>query len=239
VDVVDHEHVEELMAGYALRALTGDDAREAERLLSDHVPGCPRCRRTLLAFSDTVADLALAAEPVTPPETLLPRLHRSLEPRGGRRPIGRWVGVAAGLAVVLVAGGVAVSQGLRADDLQERNELFAQALLLSQRPDADTEPLTEADETEPAPVSTVSAPDVDHFFLVGSDVPTPPSGTVYGVWLSDGVDAVFAGSFLPLPGVTVVRVPFDPSRFDRVLVTIETSAGAADDPGAVVWEAAA
>lgn len=239
MDPFDHDHVEELMAGYALRALTGGDAQEAERLLSEHVPGCLRCRRTLLAFSDTVADLALAADPIAPPETLLPRLHRSLEPRGGRRPIGRWVGVAAGLAVVLVAGGLAVSQGLRAGNLQERNQLFAQALRLSQRPDADTEPLTEADATEPAPVSTVSAPDVDHFFLIGSEVPPPPPGTVYGVWLSDGVDAVFAGSFDPLPGVTVVRVPFDPSRFDRVLVTIEASAGVADDPGAVVWEAVA
>jgi hypothetical protein len=234
----DHEHVEELMAGYALRALTGEDAQEAERLLSDHVPGCLRCRRTLLAFSDTVADLALAADPIAPPETLLPRLQRSLEPRRGR-PVGRWIGVAAGLAVVLVAGGVAVSQGLRAGDLQERNQLFAQALRLSQRPDADTEPLTEADATEPAPVSTVSAPAVDHFFLIGSDVPPPPPGTVYGVWLLDGEDAVFAGTFDPFPGVTVVRVPYDPSGFDRVLVTMETSAGVADDPGVIVWEAVA
>ncbi|HEX5938697.1 MAG TPA: anti-sigma factor [Actinomycetota bacterium] len=239
MDPADHETVEELMSGYALRALSGDDAVEAERLLSEHVPGCLRCRRTLLAFSDTVADLALAADPVAPPETLLPRLHRSLEPRRARRPIGRWVGIAAGIAFVLVAGGVAVSQGLRAGDLQERNELFAQALRLSQRPDADTAPLTEADATEPAPVSTVSAPDVDHFFLVGSEVPPPPSGSIYGVWLSDGVDAVFAGSFLPMPGVTVVRVPFDRSRFDRVLVTVEISGDVAEEPGQIVWEAVA
>jgi Anti-sigma-K factor rskA len=238
VEAFDHDHVEELMAGYALRALADEDAREAERLLSDHVPGCPRCRRTLLAFSDTVADLALATDPVAPPEPLLPRLHGSMEPRRGRRPVGRWVGVAAGVVILLVAG-VAVSQGLRVDDLQERNELFAQALRLAQRPGADTEPLTEADATEPAPVSTVSAPDVGHFFLVGSDVPPPPPGSVYGVWLSDGVDAVFAGTFVPMPGVTVVRVEFDRSRFDRVLVTVEVSGDTADEPGQVVWEAAA
>lgn len=234
----DHDHVEELMAGYALRALTGEDAQEAERLLSDHVPECLRCRRTLLAFSNTVADLGLATDPLAPPETLLPRLHRSMEPRGSRRPVGRWVGVAAGLVILLVAG-VAVSQGLRVDDLQERNALFAQALRLAQRPDADTEPLTEADATEPAPVSTVSAPDVGHFFLVGSDVPPPPPGSVYGVWLSDGVDAVFAGTFEPQPGVTVVRVEYDRSRFDRVLVTVEASGETADEPGQVVWEAVA
>jgi hypothetical protein len=239
VDPFDHDHVEELMAGYALRALTGEDAQEAEGLLSDHVPGCLRCRGTLLAFSDTVADLALAADPVAPPETLLPRLHRSMEPRRGRRPTGRWVGVAAGLVILLVAGGVAVSQGLRVNDLQERNDLFAQALRLAQRPDADTEPLTEADATEPGPVSTVSAPDVGHFFLVGDDVPPPPPGSVYGVWLSDGVDAVFAGAFVPMPGVTVVRVEYDRSRFDRVLVTVEVSGATADEPGDVVWEAVA
>jgi Anti-sigma-K factor rskA len=239
VDPRDHDRIDELMAGYALRSLSGEDATEADRLLSEHVPGCERCRATLVAFSDTVADLGLAADPMTPPETLLPRLHRELEPRSERPALGRWIGLAAGVAVFLVAGGLAVSQGVRLDDLRERNALFAQALQYSQRPDADSARLVGADGTDPAPVSEITAPDVDHFFLVGSDVPAPPDGSVYGIWLSDGVQAVYAGSFVPRPGVTVVEVPFDRSRFDRVLVTLEVEGAEPIEPGDPLWEAAA
>ena len=239
MDPAEHDRIDELMAGYALRSLTGEDATEADRLLFEHVPGCARCKETLLALSDTVADLAFAAEPIAPPETLLPRLHRELEPRDERPPIGRWAGVAAGVAVVLVTGGLAVSQVLRASDLEERNALFAQALRYSQRPDADSDQLVSTDATDPAPVSQVAAPDVDHFFLVGSDVPAAPAGLAYGIWLSDGVDAVFAGTFVPGPDMTVVKVPFDRSRFDRVMITLEVEGTEPIEPGEALWEAAA
>lgn len=239
IDPQEHDRIDELMAGYTLRSLSGEDATEADRLLSEHVPGCARCRETLLALSDTVADLAFAADPIAPPDTLLPRLHRELEPRGERPPVGRWAGVAAGVAVVLVTGGLAFSQVLRASDLQERNTLFAQALRYSQRSGADSSPLVGTDASDPAPVSEVAAPDADHFFLVGSDVPPAPAGFAYGIWLSDGVDAVFAGIFLPGPGVTVVKVPFDRSRFDRVLISLEVANTVPTEPGEPLWEAAA
>lgn len=239
MDPLEHDRIDELLAGYALRSLSGEDSTEADRLLSQHVPGCERCRETLFAFTDTVADLALAADPIAPPETLLPRLHRELGSRGGRPAAGRWAGVAAGVAVVLVTGGLAVSQVLRASDLQDQNALFAQALRYSQRPDADSARLVGTDAANPAPVSQVAAPEVDHFFLVGSDVPPAPAGQIYGIWLSDGVDAVFAGTFVPGPDVTVVRVPFDRSRFDRVLITLEIEGTVPSEPGDALWEAAA
>jgi hypothetical protein len=239
MDPQEHGRVDELMAGYALRSLSGEDATEADRLLSQHVPGCERCRETLLAFSDAVADLALAADPLPPPETLLPRLHRELEPRVGRLAPVRWVAVASGVAAVLIVGGIAVSQGLRAGDLQNQNELFEQALAFAQRPGADSAALVGAQISDPAPVSEITAPDVDHFFLFGRDVPPAPAGRAYGIWLSDGVDAVFAGTFVPVQGVTVVRVPFDRSRFDRVLITLETEGVVPSEPGDALWEAAA
>ena len=208
-------------------------------MLSQHVPDCARCRETLLALSDTVADLALAAEPIEPPETLLPRLHREIEPRGGRPPVGRWAGIAAGAAVVLLAGGMAVSQGLRAGDLKSQNDLFAQALRYAQRPNADNARLVGAGATDPAPVSEAAAPDVNYFFLIGTDVPPAPSGQAYGIWLSNGVETLFAGTFVPGPEVTVVKVPFDRSRFDRVLITLEVEGAMPTQPGEAVWEAAA
>jgi hypothetical protein len=239
MDPQDHDRIDELMSGYALRSLSGEDATEADRLLSQHVPGCARCKETLLALSDTVADLAFAADPIAAPETLLPRLHRELEPRVVRPAVGSWAGVAAGVAVFLIAGGLAVSQGLRAGDLQEQNALLQQALRYSQRPDADSARLVGADAPDPAPVSEITAPDVDHFFLMGSDMPPTPAGSVYGIWLSDGVESVFAGTFFPSPGVTVVQVPFDRSRFDRVLITLEVEGTVPTQPGEALWEAAA
>ena len=80
----DHEAIDELLAGYVLRSLSGEDAAEADHLLSDHVPTCAACRDTLAAFQDLSADLALDAVPLAPPETLLPRLQRELEPPASR-----------------------------------------------------------------------------------------------------------------------------------------------------------
>jgi predicted anti-sigma-YlaC factor YlaD len=170
----EHRRIEELLAGYALRSLSGEDAVEADRALSTHVPNCASCRETLLAFSATAAELAFVVAPVDPPETLLPRLHRELEPRG-RRSIGRWTGVAAGVAAVVIAG-VALSQGMRLIDLERRNELVNEVLRYIQRPGADTDRLVATGDESDAPMSQVAAPDAGFFYLVGTDVPPPPLG---------------------------------------------------------------
>jgi predicted anti-sigma-YlaC factor YlaD len=115
-----HEAIEELLAGYVLRSLSGEDAARADRVLSDHVPGCPACRDTLSVFRGVTSDLALDAAPVTPPETLLPRLHRELgEPALRRRPAGAFA-IAAGIVAVVGLAGLTVAQGLRANNAQAR-----------------------------------------------------------------------------------------------------------------------
>ena len=238
-DPHEGDRIDELLAGYVLRSLAGEDAAEADRLLSEHVPDCDRCREALRAFGETVADLALDADPIAPPETLLPRLHRELEPPAARPAPGRWTAVASGVAAILIVGGVAVSMGVRAGDLQANNDLLGDALAFSQRPGADTAPLGGPEASSPAPVAEITVPDEDHFFLIGEDVPSPPAGLVYGIWLSDGTDLVFAGTFVPRPQMTVVSVPFDRSRYDRVLITLEVEGAEPTVPGDAVWEAAA
>jgi len=42
----DHERIDELLAGYVLLSLSGEDAAEADRILVDHVPSCATCRAT-------------------------------------------------------------------------------------------------------------------------------------------------------------------------------------------------
>jgi anti-sigma-K factor RskA len=233
-----HERIDELLAGYALGALSGEDAAETDRLLAEHVPGCARCRATLLAFSDTAAELGLVPEPLDPPDLLLARLHREMEPRG-RRPVARWTGVAAGVAIAVVGAGLALSQTMQASDLRHQSARMNDLLQFIQRHGASTDQLVESRTADVAPMSEVTAPDVGYFYLLGTDVPPPPPGTVYGIWLSDGTQTVFAGVFPWGPDVRVVRVPFDRSRFDRVLVTVEEVGGEPDQPGPTVWEAAA
>ena len=97
----DHDVIEELLAGYVLRGLSGTDAAEADRLLSEHVPDCTTCRDTLDDLQRLTADLGLAATPVAPPETLLPRLHRELEPQAPRRRPMQLFAVAAGVVAVV------------------------------------------------------------------------------------------------------------------------------------------
>src|SRR5207247_277132 len=72
----DHDRIEELLAGYVLLGLSGEDAVEADRLLSEHVPSCPRCRDAMAGFQAVGGDLALAVPPAQPPDLVLPRIRR-------------------------------------------------------------------------------------------------------------------------------------------------------------------
>ena len=229
----DHASIEELLAGYALDSLTGADAAEMDQLLDEHVPGCLTCRRTLDAFGTVVGDLALAAEPLTPPDTLLPSLRRDLEPRVRRLGPVRLVAVAASVLLVVGLGGVALTLSgdgsgpitqLSAQDLQ-------QALSLAQRDDATTRDL--------GPATEVSAEGVDHFYLYGYEVPAPPAGQIYRLWLVSGAASRYLGQFVPEPGGEVVlRVEADPAGWERVLVTVEPAGTEPSEPGQPAWEAA-
>src|SRR6059036_381924 len=72
----DHDRIEEMLAGYVLLGLSGEDAVEADRLLSEHVPSCPRCRDAMAGFQAVAGDLALAVSPAQPPDLVLPRIRR-------------------------------------------------------------------------------------------------------------------------------------------------------------------
>src|SRR5205814_7768874 len=72
------ERIEELLAGHALGALSGEDRARADRLLAEHVPTCDVCRawpgKSLLISGD----LALATPPVAPPEIQWRRLSKEV-----------------------------------------------------------------------------------------------------------------------------------------------------------------
>ncbi|MGB7804096.1 MAG: anti-sigma factor [Actinomycetota bacterium] len=225
----DHEAIDELLAGYVLRSLSGEDAAEADHLLSDHVPTCAACRDTLAAFQDLSADLALDAVPLAPPETLLPRLHRELEPPASRRRPAQVFAVAASVVAVVGLAGLAVTQGLRASDANSRAEDFRSAAQMLQRPDSN--------QVSVGPVNELTAPGVEEFYVMGDDCPQPPEGSVYRVWIVAEGQPTYVTDFVPEDGQVFLSIPFDPSRYDDLWISVEPADSEPTTPTDVEWQA--
>ncbi len=229
----DHDRIDELLAGYVLRSLSGADAVEADRLLSDHVPACRPCRATLDDFRELTGELAVATDPFVPPETLLPRLHRELGPRPSRRTGAMQVAaVAASVALIVGLAGVALTQGRRAGDREARAADMAAALDMARRPDASLVPV--------GPMTEISAPGEGHFYLYGRGVPAPRAGMTYRVWLVVDDTVTYAGDLAYDAGTIFLIVDADPATVQDLMITAEpedATPGAA--PGEVVWQASA
>lgn len=71
----DHEPYDELAVGWALHALEPED----EALFGAHLPGCPRCTRTVAETSEVMAALAGDLPQAEPSEGLRDRLRAAVE----------------------------------------------------------------------------------------------------------------------------------------------------------------
>ena len=227
-----HGEAQELLAGYALQSLSGEDAAEADRLLAEHVPGCSECRRTLDAFQAVAGELALDAEPIPPPDPLLPRIHREMEPRGrsgGRWTSGRLVAAAAGVVLLVGAGGLAITQ------LGDRKTAQVPAADVQELVDFAIHHKTQA-QTLGGNAQEISARGVQELYVYGRGVPAPAPGFVYRLWAVSAKDATHLRDFLPYPdGTVLVRVAVDPSTFDHLLVTMEPAGSEPLVPGEPAW----
>jgi hypothetical protein len=223
----DHDENDELLAGYALRSFTDEDAARADRLLADHVPGCDACRTTLAAFHELTADLALDVEPVAPPETLLPRLHRELGQQPARRRSLQIVAVAAGVAAVVGLAGLSLNQGMRARTARAQAEDLRGATEMALRADANRVPV--------GPVQELSAPGVERFYVLGNDVPPPPAGSVYAVWVVAHGQPTFVEDFLPEDGRVFLVIPFEAGRYDELWISVEPGGVQPTAPTHIQW----
>jgi hypothetical protein len=232
-----HEEIEELLAGYVLRSLSGEDAVRADHLLSEHVPHCPACRDSLAVFQAVTADLALEAAPIQPPDTLLPRMHRDLGSQDRRRRPVAIFAVAASVVAVVGFAGLAVTQNMRMNDTRSQINDIRTAFDFARQPGAS---MVQVDSTDSGtdPITEISQPGIERFYLVGSDVPMPAEGTVYRVWLLSGSQATWATDFVPEPGLMVVTLEFDPSLYDRILISVEPAGSTPDTPDIAVWQTA-
>jgi hypothetical protein len=222
----DHERIEELLAGYALLSLSGEDASEADRIVTEHVPGCPRCRRSLAEFRALSGDLALAASPAEPPETLLPRIRRAIEdvPLAGRRPRrGVFVAAAASVAALVAMGGLSLVLGGRLSDAETQAGTALEILTLMRSPGAQPVDVTPQGDTPPSSnIVEVSAPDIRRLYLAAEFCPDPASGHGYQLWLGSGGEWSPVGEmFVPDDGVLLLELEVDVSRYDELWITEE------------------
>jgi hypothetical protein len=222
-----HERIEELLAGHALRSLSKEDAAEADRLLAEHVPACVSCRRALADFEAVVGELALGADPVAPPDTTLPRIHRSMQ-RPDRTPIrrGAFAGFAATVAAVVGLGALSFTMMNRAQVAEERTQIAIELASLMSSPDVDPEPV----EAQPgAPTNSdfaqASAPDIRRMFVWAKVCPDPAPGHAYQVWLgSDGVFRPYGPMFVPYDdGSVLLQLSVDVSVYDEIWITEEVA----------------
>ncbi len=242
---LDHERIEELLAGYVLLALEGEDAREADLLLVEHVPSCSTCRETLAGFQSVAGDMALIPTPVPAPDLILPRIHRGISdvPVRRRRGVGL-VAVAASVVALVSMAGLSLSLGNRAtkaESLQGRALALVNAM---QQPGTNKVPLqpAQAQGSTTGGLVEVSGPSLERMYLYGEDVPAPTPGNAYQLWLGSGGSYVAVGeAFVPEDGIVLLELDnVDPSVYDEILITEEPIGIAPTAPtpdGGHVWRA--
>jgi Anti-sigma-K factor rskA len=219
-----HERVEELLAGQAMGGLDPEDAALAERALLEHVPGCERCRRALEAYRLVSGDLALAASPVAPPETLLARIRHSAGTTRRRRRW--WPAWAAGTAAAVVGlGAIGMSAwnlmlaGRLDEQLSEaRREQgwLVDAISITTHPDSLVLPLTGSGDGQ---VSVAYVPGNDNVYVMATQLPSPRF--TYHVWFTGGGKSWHAGVLEWQHGWAMLPVETDPDRWEYVILTDE------------------
>jgi hypothetical protein len=231
-----HEEIEELLAGYALGALSGEDAAATDRLLTDHVPGCPRCRDALHGFRAAAGELALDATPASPPDLVMARIRRGLEePPAVRRRRGPWW--AAAVAAVAALGLLGWNLGLthQVSEAQEFQATMLDGILTAADPRSESVRLTS--EEGPDNLYLAYIPEGNRAFLMGTNVEAPSAGHVYWVWFGANGEWTPVRWFVPRDGLVAVEISQDLERYDRIWICQETEGDPVPTPSEPVWGA--
>jgi anti-sigma-K factor RskA len=210
---VEEDLMHELTPGYALNALSLDEARAYEL----HLAGCAACQTELARLVDTAAALGFAAPPLAPPAELRGRiLDAARADRPGVVPLRpRWAYPVA--AVAAVAACAAIALGIYAASLKSQLDSRAQAL--------HTLTLNGA-------AGSVVVGHRGDAALVVSGLRPAPAGKTYEVWVIRGGTANPAGLFRGTPATVHLtrRVPAG----SVVGVTLEPAGGSARPTSAPV-----
>jgi hypothetical protein len=226
---VDHERVQELLAGFVLHALDPDQLREAEELRATHLPGCDQCRKEMEALETVPGELGLAAGSKTPPKLLERRLRRDLETP---RTLRRWVALLPAATSVAVAAGLLLwntQLTTRIGHAEQRQAASAEVLSVVGHPASRVVSLPlqgvhAASSGAPAELAAATIPGRSVLYVFGS-MPAPSSGRVYTVWLRRSGRYVNVAVFVPEKGSVLLTLRINPSNYERLLITEEEGKG--------------
>lgn len=220
---VDHDRWSDAAGSYLLGALPEDEREPYEA----HLAACAECREEIDELAPAVHALPASVQPMAPPPALKSRImadvqreaallaaagpeaDRVSEPRRRRR---RWslpqlrLAPVATAAVLLLAG---IGIGVAATQLDEEGRTVVATV---DAPDAGAE-LELSGETAT---------------LVARNLPAPPSGRVYQVWLKRPGEAAEPTSVLFTPdseGTAMASVPGPLEGVEKVMVTSEPAGG--------------
>jgi anti-sigma-K factor RskA len=220
----DHARFGDDVAPWLLGALQSDEREAFER----HLAACGRCREEVAALRPAVEALPLAAPPVAPPPELRDRIMRVVESdaqlleaagesadrpeaQRRRRPRRRWLGsVGPALAAAACALVVAVGVGgyLIGDSGSEGGGARVVAAKVS-FPAARASVRTEGGRAS----------------LQLANMPPPPAGRVYQVWLKNDGQMPRPTRALFVVRSGTVAIPGGIADADQVLVTAEPPGG--------------
>ena len=240
---MSHSEFEALAAGYVLGALEPDD----EHVFQRHLDGCPVCEASVRELEEVAGELAYAASPVDPPDTVWAGIRREIRadavpPRpaaagragqraaaGGRRRrlLG---GLAAAAALLLVVALSAWNLNLQNqnDAYRARVAALEQATRLVNEPNARLVTLGDAGGPTGAQATVVASTREDRGVLIVENLPPLQRGRVYELWGLPGGRVEEAQKAL-------VFVPLRPQRVQTLEFEVPIQPGTAfaitDEPG--------
>jgi anti-sigma-K factor RskA len=218
--MTDHDRWGDSLGPWLLGALPEDEAAGFKR----HLESCAVCQEDARSLQVAVDALPASVEPRTPPPALKDRIMAVVEaeaPRPERAPRRKrsWF---AGFAwrPMLATGLVALALG------------FVAAEVLQSQPETITAQVSGGGSAQ------LKIED-DHGTLVAKDLPAPPSGRVYQVWLDKGGKAPEPTNalFSTRDGAASVDVPGSLDGVKRVMVTDEPPGGSDTPSGKLLLTA--
>jgi len=194
---MSHSEYEELAAGYVLGALEPDD----EHAFQQHLGGCSVCEANVRELEAVVGELAYAAPPVDPPDTLWAGIRREIRPEAARRtsipaaapgpPAGAGVrrlrllpALAAAAAILLVVVLSLWNLNLRDQNAVYRDRVAAleRATQLANDPSASLVTLDDQPGTTEAQATVIASSRQDRGVLLVENLPPLQRNRVYELW---------------------------------------------------------
>jgi anti-sigma-K factor RskA len=228
VTTTDHDRWADSAGAYVLGAMTASEREQFER----HLATCPTCREDVDELRPAAEALPMASPPVLPPQALKDRIMAEVEREaallaqvgsGADRPaaagprrrlgvpaLGSWR-LAPVAAALLIVG------------------VLAGALLTR-----------DGSRTIPAGPNAQVQVDGEKATLVARDLPAPPEGRVYEVWVVPKGESDPKPTnvlFVPRDGSAEAAIPGSASDIQRVMVSDEPPGGSETPTGKVVMDA--